>query len=310
MSDIDWTKLRTETLGDFTLAALPTTIKFPALPHAVTLYLQKAGKPQADLRELAQIIETDTGLTLELLRYVNSTYIGLRNKARNVLQALTFLGQRQSKLFLISIGMQASIQAKQSKLINQQCFWNASLQKAIFAKEVAQLLNTDGEVAFAGALLQDYLLPVLTNELYPAYLKFTETRDHQPDEMAEYEQAAFGWDHAKAGACLATRWHLPDDLVCCVLFHHHGIRLLADPVLNRTPLAAVALSALLPDLLRQSYAGLEQLQFLETKWPAFQLGQLVEIVDAKHAELGLGVQNDFPLSRRCKAILEPELVAS
>ena len=73
---------------------------------------------------------------------------------------------------------------------------------------------------------------------------------------------------------------------------------------------ALALSALLPDLLRQSYAGLEQLQFLETKWPAFQLGQLVEIVDAKHAELGLGVQNDFPLSRRCKAILEPELVAS
>ena len=40
--------------------------------------------------------------------------------------------------------MQAAVRAKQSKLINQSVFWNASLQKALFAKEVAQLAAVAG----------------------------------------------------------------------------------------------------------------------------------------------------------------------
>jgi hypothetical protein len=64
------------------------------------------------------------------------------------------------------------------------------------------------------------------------------------------------------------------------------------------------LSALLPDQLRQQYNGLELLLMLQQKWPAFQLETLVAEVDKEHGEMGMGVNNDFPLSRRCKAALE------
>jgi len=67
--------------------------------------------------------------------------------------------------------------------------------------------------------------------------------------------------------------------------------------------AAVALSALLPDQLRQNYTGLEQLVLLQQKWPAFNLAALANVVDREHAELGLGVENSFPLSRRCQQVL-------
>jgi serine/threonine-protein kinase len=310
MAELDWTAIREEALGTFTLAALPPTLKLPALPHAVTLFLQKSNDPKAEAKELSQIIETDTGLTVELLRYVNSTFVGLRNKAKNVHQALTLLGMRQSKMFVVTTGMQAAVQSKQSKLINQSCFWNASLQKALFAKEVAVLLKADGDTAFAGALLQDYLLPVLTNDLFDAYLKFVETRERQVESMCDFEEQAFGWDHALAAACLAHRWNLPDDLVCCILFHHRGLRLLTDPQLGRSPVAAVAISALLPDQLRQSYQGLEQLLLLQSKWPAFDLMRLAEAVDEKHAKLGMGVRNDFPLTRRCRLAFDGSVAYS
>ncbi|NOX55651.1 MAG: HDOD domain-containing protein [Planctomycetes bacterium] len=143
MSEIDWTAIREEEIGDFTLAALPPTLKLPALPHAVTLFVQKSNDPDARIDELARIVETDTGLTLELLRYVNSAYLGLRHKAKSVHQAIALLGLRRAKMFLISTGMKAAVEAKKSRLINQACFWNASLQKALFAKEVAKLLKTD-----------------------------------------------------------------------------------------------------------------------------------------------------------------------
>ncbi|HTN02251.1 MAG TPA: metal-dependent hydrolase, partial [Planctomycetaceae bacterium] len=70
-----------------------------------------------------------------------------------------------------------------------------------------------------------------------------------------------------------------------------------------------ALSALLPDQLRQCLSGLDQLALLETKWPAFRFEELVETVDAQQAEIGMGVGNDFPLMRRCRQFLEQRLAA-
>ena len=285
------------------MASLPPTLKVPALPHAVTYFLQKADDPRVSLKELATIVETDTGLTIELLRYVNSSFVGLRHKAGSVLQALTLLGHRQSKLFVVTTGMQAAVRARKSRLINQSCFWNASLQKALFAREVASLLGTDGDLSFAGALLQDYLLPVLTNELFDEYVRFVQTRADQPACMCDFERNTFHWDHAFAGACLAHRWQLPDELVCCILFHHRGLKILTHDELGRSPAAAVAMSALLPDQFRQQYQGLDQLVTLETKWPAFDLQELARTVDQKQEALGLGVHNDFPLSRRCGPVI-------
>jgi serine/threonine-protein kinase len=308
MAEIDWASIREEALRDFTLAALPPTLKLPALPHVVTQFVSRSNDPKAEVKELARIVETDTGLTLELLRHVNSAFVGLRHKANSVQQAISLLGLRQSKMFIVTTGMQAAVRAKQSKLINQNCFWNASLQKALFAKEVARLLKTDQDVAFAGALLQDYLIPVITNDLSDDYLRFIETRAEQPRCLCEFERSKFGWDHALAAACLAHRWHLPDDLVCCILFHHQGLRILIHPQLGRSAAAAVAISALLPDQLRQDYDGLEQLVKLEEKWPAFDLQELAATVDEKHTELGLGVRNDFPLSRRCRPVFGDEAV--
>jgi len=304
MAEIDWSQQRATALGKFTLSTLPARMKLPALPHAVTMFSQKSNDENCSLKDLSAIIETDTGLTVELLRFVNSAYMGLRHQARNVQQALSLLGRRQSTMFIIQTGMQAAVQAKKSKLINQSCFWNASLQKALFAKEVARLLNSDGDLAFAGSLLQDYLLPVITNDLYEQYIDFIQDRSKQPESMCDYERNRFGWDHALAAACLAHRWNLPDDLVCCILFHHYGLKILVHEELRRSAVAAVALSALLPDQLRQNYHGLEQLLKLQEIWPAFDLQELANRVDETQAEMGLGVRNDFPLARRCRPVLD------
>jgi HD-like signal output (HDOD) protein len=304
MAEIQWAQLVEEAIGGTVLDALPPTLTLPALPHAVTQFMELANKPDADIRKLASVVETDTGLTLELLRHVNSSYIGLRNKARGVLQAITLLGLRQSKMFLVTVGLKAAVQARQSKLINQASFWNATLQKALFAKLVAGLLKADKELAFSAALLQDYLLPVLTNDLSDHYMDFIEARNGTEMNLNDYERSHFGWDHALTGACLAHRWKLPDELVACILYHHHGLKLLAHPQLGRSPAAAVALSALLPDQLRQVSKGLEQLVMLQSKWPSFDLEAIAKSVDDQHSQLGVGVQNDFPLLRRLRPILD------
>jgi serine/threonine-protein kinase len=304
MAEIDWDAIVHEHLDGFTAAELPPLMKLPALPHAATLFIQKANDENAPIAELARIIETDSGLTTELLKYVNSSFIGLRSKVKTVQHTLTLLGRRPAKMHIVTTATQGAVRARQSKLIHQAAFWNATLQKALFARQVAGLLKADRDLAFAGAVLQDYLLPVISNELYDDYLEFVEHRDDMPACLCEFEQQKFGWDHAFAGAALAVRWHLPADLACCILFHHAGLRILGHPQLGRTAVAAVALSALLPDELRQHRHGLEQLAKLGQKWPAFDLHALAEEVDREHEEVGLGLRNAFPLSRLCRPILE------
>ena len=306
MSDdkVNWAAILERELGNMTMEALPPTISLPALPHAVTEYLERSRDPDASPKELAQILETDTGLATELLRYVNSSALGLRFKAKNVQQAISLLGQRQCKTFVVTTGMQAAVQAKKSKLLNQLEFWNACLQKAVFSREVAKLLNADPELAFAGGMISDYLLPVLTNDLFDDYVEFLEQRNDMPASICEFELNRFEWTHSYAGASLAHRWQLPEDLVCCILLHHRGLRLLSDPELNRTAATAVAISSLLPCQMRQNLRGLEMLHMLDQKWPDFNLPQLIEHVDNAIAEMNLGVKNAFPLARRCKPILD------
>src|SRR5580698_7777968 len=207
---MDWRKIREEALEGLDLSLVPPKVKLPALPYAVTLFVQRSRDESVPLAELAKILETDAGLTIQLLKHVNSAFIGVRNRVVSVLQALTLMGCQNSRHFVIATGMEAAIRAQDSRLINQNAFWSTNLQRAIFAREVALLLRTDPEIAFLGSLLQDYLLPVLTNDLVDDYRNFPHSSDANAESLSDFEQARFGWDHAMVGACLAYDWHLPD----------------------------------------------------------------------------------------------------
>jgi len=298
----DWEAIRNEALAGATLSQIPPKVQLPTLPYAVTLFVQRSRDASVPLAELAKILETDAGLTIQLLKYVNSTFLGIQKRVVGVLQALTFLGCQHSRQFVIAIGMEGAIRAHNSKLINQNAFWSDNLRRAIFSREIALLLETDPEIAFLGSLLQDYLLPVLTNDLFDDYREFTPSQDVTTQALSEFEQARFGWDHSMAGACLAYDWKLPDELVCCIRYHHSGVEILSDARLGRSPVAATALSALLPDQFCQHQRGLELLMKLESRWPNFSLERVAEAVDRQYVHMGLGIQNDVPLLPRCKSL--------
>ncbi len=293
-----------EAIGGFHLGDLPRVVKLPALPVAVTKFVEQSRDEKVTLRQLAATIETDSGLTVELLKHINSVSMGLRHKTNSVSQALALLGRRQCALLLIAKGMEGAMRARQSKLINQTCFWNSSFQKALFAREVATLLKTDTDAAFAGAMIQDFLLPVVTNHYLDNYLKFVDQRDELPATLVEFEQNEFGWNHAIVAAALADQWNLPEELTCCLLYHHHGLEVLHHEQLRRSPVAAVAISGLLPDQLRQHLTGLSELHHLQTQWDAFDVMALAEKVDLMQEENNLGVRNEGPLAKRCLPILK------
>lgn len=298
MAGVDWGAIRQARFGDRNHQALPKQILLPVLPKGLTEFLRKADDPEVSPAALAETIENDAALTCELLKHANSSQFGLRRKASSAQQALSLLGVRQTKLLLITAGTRMATASRQSRLINLRNFWNANLERALFAREIAVLLKADPDVAFAAGMLQDFLLPALTNELLPDYTRFLDMQARNATDLSQFERQTFGWTHAQAGASMMSDWGFPDELVCCILVHHEGLPVLCDTTLGRTAAAAVAISSLVPDALRQVPGGLEQLVKLAELWPSFDLERTARSVDEQFRSAAQGQPHDFSLLHR------------
>ena len=218
----DWKNLSQRSVASVKANLLPKSIELPALPHAVTEFVQASAKPDYSIADLAKIIEKDSALTVELLRHVNSAMYASSSPIRSIKGAINQIGLRITKMHLMAVGMNAANRALKTKLINQRNFWNESLQRALFAKEIATRMHLDPGLAFLGGLLQDFLLPVLTNTFNKQYLEYMDTSPTpgQGRNLVDWEREVFGWDHASAGAYYAAQWKFPDDLLCAIFFHH------------------------------------------------------------------------------------------
>lgn len=294
----DWNSLRKKLIGEGKQSPLPPTIKLPMLPKAVMDFSKKAEDPNATPKELSKIIETDAGISCELLRMVNSSAYALRRKVSSIQQTITLLGILSTKLLLVTTGLKHAMSTGDSKLINLPNFWSTNLERALAARKIAKLMKVDQEIAFSAAMLQDFLLPVLSKELFDSYLQFTVNQDSNACLLSEFERQHFNWDHCSAAANLMLGWSFPDEIICAIYLHHEGLKLLTDPELGKTPAAAVAVASLIPDPLRQDPNGLEQLLKLNEAWPEFDLIAIADQIDHELREESTAAQNYLSLKNR------------
>lgn len=298
----DWSASLNTLLGPECKSVLPPDVQLPVLPKAALEFAKKSREESVGVKELGEIIETDAVLTAELLKQVNSAAVGLRRKVHSAGQAIALLGPRNTRLFVLTVGLKQAKQKNDSRLFNLKQFWATNLERAIFAREVATLMGVDAELAYAAAMLQDFLLPTLANEMTDHYVRLFGALADGDEPLALEELREFGWDHAFAAAALMRVWGFPDDLVCCVYLHHRGAGLRDDAEFGDTAAAAVAVAGLLPDAIRQVPAGLDGLLALDASWDAFDLAEIARVVGEKHAEAN-AYANHIPFAKRIEKAL-------
>jgi serine/threonine-protein kinase len=291
----DWESLRKSLLSEKTSSVLPPSVQLPILPKALLEFQNKAKDPEVETQELSRIISSDAGLSTELLRNANTCQSESRTRIVSVNQALVRLGIRNTLLHLTISGVRLMMKSSSSKLVNFQNFWNTNLERSLLARELARLMGADQDLAFTAGMLQDFLLPLIGNELIDDYLEFAENRDKY-GSIVEFERERLGWDHAVAAAHVMRDWQFPDELVCCVCLHHRGLDIRADRELGSTSVAAAAIASLMPDALRQNANGLELLMSLEGQWDAFNLGEIAEKIGQEFQAM-TSTQHHFSLLR-------------
>lgn len=158
-------------------------------------------------------------------------------------------------------------------------------------------MKLDPGLAFLGGLLQDYLLPVLTNNYDKQYLQFLLVPLGQGKDLSSWERETFGFDHASAGAHFAAQWHFPPDLLCAIFFHHSLESTLQGNNAEFFKLFPVALASLLPDQLHQSPTGFQTLIKVAKNCSDFDLKEVCQTVDVEQTKLAEGYEIPNQLSQ-------------
>src|SRR4029434_5424766 len=87
------------------LQQLLATAQLPALPQSAIRLLELSQNPDNGPAEFAVPIESDPGLTGQVLKFVNSSYFGFSREISSIKLAITLVGIRTIKNFSLWSGV-------------------------------------------------------------------------------------------------------------------------------------------------------------------------------------------------------------
>lgn len=222
----------------------------PSLPAVAVRVIELTRDDNVSLDELALTIQNDQGLASKVLRTVNSSYYGLREKCGTIRKALVVLGLNAVKSLALGFSLVEALKTPpdEEDPFDYLAYWRRGLYTGVGARSVAAAARCrEADEAFLAGLLQDVgmfaMMEGLGREYLDVYLA-AGGRDHR--KLAGAELEAFELTHAEIGAMLTNRWRLPDDLVVPVRYHENAS---AAPKEHATIARAVALGNIAHDVL-------------------------------------------------------------
>jgi HD-like signal output (HDOD) protein len=228
------------------LKELLSSAQLPALPQSAIRLLELSQNPDNGPAEFAVPIESDPGLTGQVLKFVNSSYFGFSREISSVKLAITLVGIRTIKNFSLWSAVFSLMPNPKCGPFDLKSLWQDSLRRALFSRTFGKLLGLkDAEDLFAGALLQDMAVPLLAKEQPAKYLKLLESRHDGETRLSDLERVEFGWTHAEAAGFMARQWSLPEEFAQLIEAHTKLDQFMAESSPDPGQVA-VALSALLP----------------------------------------------------------------
>jgi len=190
-----------------------------SIPEIYSLLRHKLQDPYASNAEIADIIKRDPGLSLTILKIVNSALYGFKSSISSVAQAVSIIGRLElSELVLSTVVVQKFNQLPIEKTSILQ-HWKHCFLCALIAKKLAKhcSLQELSESIFIAGLLHDIGKLII-------YYKFPEQVKNASNpelfQSLQIEKDILGFNHAELGSELMKAWDLPLLLQSTTLWHH------------------------------------------------------------------------------------------
>ncbi|MEO1584460.1 MAG: HDOD domain-containing protein [Planctomycetota bacterium] len=191
----------------------------PSLPAVAVEVIEQTRDPEVKLEHLAKTIENDQGLASKVLRTVNSSYYGLRQKCATIRQALVVLGLSAVKSLALGFSLVSSVDRSDDAFDFDE-YWRRGLFTAVAARSITRAAGCAHEdEAFLAGLLQDIGMAALHASLGSRYTALIDQTGGDHRKLCRFEIAELELQHPDLGAMMAQRWKLPEELVLPVKYH-------------------------------------------------------------------------------------------
>ena len=198
--------------------ALIKDIPIPPRPVVVQQMQAEMARPEPDLRRMADIVSQDVGLTLAVLKTVNSPMYGLSRRAESVDQAVNMIGLQQLNIIVTAMAMRALLKDGGATLAR---FYDTSARRAYAMARMARATGlVDVGLAQTFGLFCDVGIPLLAHR-FPNYLDTLKVANQDPvRSFTAVEQSIHHTDHALVGALMVKSWELSPVAALAIRLHH------------------------------------------------------------------------------------------
>jgi HD-like signal output (HDOD) protein len=197
-----------------------------SLPEVLDRINKVANHPHSSLADVAAVIADDVGLTVRLLRLVNSAFYGFPARIQNITHACIIVGTHQIRQLAMATSVMEVFSSLDPDTLDMEDFWRHSVGCAMLSRALAiRLGESDLERFFIAGLLHDIgRLVLLMAAPDEAAAILAAAREPGDRSVQQIEMDQLGFSHAQLGGALLTAWNLPPSLIQPVRFHHTPTR--------------------------------------------------------------------------------------
>jgi HD-like signal output (HDOD) protein len=195
--------------------------RLPSFPSLQIRILDVLRDPDSHTGRLVELVAMDPGLTVQLLRGVNSAAFGAPGRVTSISQAVRIAGRAWIEHLVLALTVRDMVDRRVPTQAVRE-FWAAAAFRAAFAERLAAASRPEeASLCFTVALLQDMAMPLLAQHGGLPYGLVLAHWQDSDEPLHVIERQHLGWDHADVAFWLAASWGLPGEL-CQAIGGHHG----------------------------------------------------------------------------------------
>lgn len=191
------------------------------MPEAAVSLIKLASDESNDIRELSVIIESEPGLSMQVLKTINSPYFNPSRPVHTISKAIGSFGFSTVLKTALKLLMYNKMIARPTgQSFDLLFFWQHSLFVAALSRELAiSLKYPDPEIIYIAGLLHDIGKLVLESYGNLSYSDFIAANTGITTSILKNELIYFGVNHEQVGYLFCRKSQLPD-IVTSVAANH------------------------------------------------------------------------------------------
>ncbi|WP_295953883.1 HDOD domain-containing protein [Rhodoferax sp.] len=187
----------------------------PSLPVTVAQIFGEFQKPEPNIRQITTLVSAEVGLTVRVLRLLNSARYGSGGRIGTMEAAIPLLGLKATKQLVSAAAVGGAFRVVPG--VNLPEFWRHSLDVAKIAQSLAGSMRLDKGLAFTAGLLHgvgDLVMKMAMPDEPCMQPNFAQDSNRHASQLA-----ALGYSYADVGAAFAAKWRFPQEIVDAIQHH-------------------------------------------------------------------------------------------